>query len=385
VKRPRVLVVTNYYPPVIRGGAVRALADMISELRDRVSFYVRARDHDAVTGARGAVPASDRWIEADGVHVLYSSLARVDPFAIRDDVREIEPAAVYTNSLFATPTQSALLARRLGWLKGAKMIIAPEGELSPGALAQKYVKKQFYLHATRATGFFEGIVWHSITPLEKGHIRAIIPRADPACIGRAIKSGHGTPKGQVRTPKQTGRLRMLFLSRISPKKNLPFALRLLAKCQSGTAMKIVGPIEDKALWDECLSIIRQLPEGVSATYAGECEPDKVSSFYDRADVFLFPTLGENYGYVIEDALSCACVPVISDQTPWNGIAAAGAGFVFPLTDPDLWLDCLKKLHAMTEQEFAVLRNRCAGFVSTRHGDSAPLEQYLALLGFPLEE
>ena len=47
---------------------------------------------------------------------------------------------------------------------------------------------------------------------------------------------------------------------------------------------------------------------------------------------MFPTLGENYGHVIFEALSVRCIPVISNQTPWEIIAEKNAGYVLSLTD-----------------------------------------------------
>jgi hypothetical protein len=41
------------------------------------------------------------------------------------------------------------------------------------------------------------------------------------------------------------------------------------------------------------------------------------------DLFLFPTLGENYGHVISEALASGCPVVISDQTPWRNLEAEG--------------------------------------------------------------
>ena len=47
-------------------------------------------------------------------------------------------------------------------------------------------------------------------------------------------------------------------------------------------------------------------------------------------MFFFPTLGENYGHVIFEALSVGCIPVISDQTPWHEISLKHAGYELSL-------------------------------------------------------
>ncbi len=59
--------------------------------------------------------------------------------------------------------------------------------------------------------------------------------------------------------------------------------------------------------------------------------DMVQTVLQQHDLFLLPTMGENYGHVIFEALSVGCIPIISDQTPWNIIEEKHAGFVCPLT------------------------------------------------------
>jgi glycosyltransferase involved in cell wall biosynthesis len=52
----------------------------------------------------------------------------------------------------------------------------------------------------------------------------------------------------------------------------------------------------------------------------------------RYHVFLFPTLNENFGHVILEALLARLPLVLSDQTYWTNLEAAGAGFDLGLDD-----------------------------------------------------
>jgi glycosyltransferase involved in cell wall biosynthesis len=64
--------------------------------------------------------------------------------------------------------------------------------------------------------------------------------------------------------------------------------------------------------------------------------------FSKADLFLFPTLGENFGYVIAEALQAGCPVLISDRTPWQGLEARGAGWVVPLEDEDRFVEILQR-------------------------------------------
>ena len=51
-------------------------------------------------------------------------------------------------------------------------------------------------------------------------------------------------------------------------------------------------------------------------------------------VFLFPTLGENFGQVILEAMTAGCAILISDATPWRGLQEKGYGWELPLAQPN---------------------------------------------------
>lgn len=127
-------------------------------------------------------------------------------------------------------------------------------------------------------------------------------------------------------------LDIVFLSRISPKKNLIGAIKCLRNLEVNAKFTIYGPKEDKEYWDRCQNELDNLPSNIIWSYEGDVLSEKVQEKLQQHDIFLFPTKGENYGHVIFEALSVGCIPIISDQTPWRIIAEKKAGYVFPLTE-----------------------------------------------------
>ena len=126
-------------------------------------------------------------------------------------------------------------------------------------------------------------------------------------------------------------------------------------------------------------MIERLPQGVTAHYLGPSLPQDVWQYYADNDAFALPTLDENYGFVIEDALLAGCVPVISDRTPWSSLDRMGAGFVLPLEDRAAWIETLGTLWAMDEQQFSIMRRRCSDLHATlRKGGVADDYQRLFL-------
>ena len=47
-----------------------------------------------------------------------------------------------------------------------------------------------------------------------------------------------------------------------------------------------------------------------------------------ADIFLFPTRGENFGHVVAEALSVGCPVLTTPTTIWTDLLTSGGGSVF---------------------------------------------------------
>ena len=71
--------------------------------------------------------------------------------------------------------------------------------------------------------------------------------------------------------------------------------------------------------------------------------------FSSYDVFLFPTMGENYGHVIFEALSVGCIPIISDRTPWEEIQQKSAGFTLPLGEMKVFGQKIDEIIAMPQE------------------------------------
>ena len=102
----------------------------------------------------------------------------------------------------------------------------------------------------------------------------------------------------------------------------------------------------------------------------------------RSDVFLFPTMAENYGHVIFEALAGGCVPVISDKTPWTGEKMEGCGETVKLDEKTVLEDFEKivtKYTEMTKKEKQEAADRCIAFAGAYRAEEAE-EQYRKMFG-----
>jgi glycosyltransferase involved in cell wall biosynthesis len=71
-------------------------------------------------------------------------------------------------------------------------------------------------------------------------------------------------------------------------------------------------------------------------------------------LFFLPTHGENFGFVIVEALLAGCPVLISDQTPWRDLQTKGIGWEFPLLERQRFREALQACIDMDQAAFSAL-------------------------------
>jgi glycosyltransferase involved in cell wall biosynthesis len=111
-----------------------------------------------------------------------------------------------------------------------------------------------------------------------------------------------------------------------------------------------------------------LPANTRVRYKGKIEHEGVAQVFAENDLFLFPTLGENYGHVICESLMSGCPVLISDQTPWRNLEAEGIGWDIPLDDAERFRSVLQQCVDGDDEWFAELSQRATHYASKRASD-----------------
>lgn len=169
-------------------------------------------------------------------------------------------------------------------------------------------------------------------------------------------------------------MNIIFLSRVSRMKNLDGALKMLKGLKGKVEFNIYGPMEDKVYWTECQKTISSLPENIEVRYCGSVAHDKVGTVMRGHDLFFLPTLGENFGHVILEALVAGCPVLISDQTPWRDLKEKGVGWDLPLDQPELFREVLQKCVDMNDEEYVKWSERARVYGLQVSQDDKVVEQ-----------
>lgn len=351
-RRDVVIFIHYYLPGYESGGPLRSLANLVELLGDEFNFHIITCNHDLLNRKPYENVPSDCWYQVGKARVWYVSGCAAGAWKLLLELRRLYYAPIYFHSLF-DPYYSIVpfFLIKAGLIGKRKIAIAPRGELSPGALQLKNFKKNVFLAFVRFTRIYRNIYWHASTKIECADISRIF-------FGEAIpKHIHTASDLVLSTGKKSGTLSacdLVFLSRISRKKNLDFALRTLARCSESLTFHIYGTIEDELYWKECQALIEKLPDHIKVIFHGALLPDKVTQALSNHGLFFFPTRGENYGHVIAEALAAGIPVLLSDQTPWNDINKECAGWALPLDDQDSFCFAIDHFSKMGPQERAAL-------------------------------
>jgi glycosyltransferase involved in cell wall biosynthesis len=262
-------------------------------------------------------------------------------------------------------------------------VLAPRGEFSTGALELKSFKKKLFIKLASWLGLYRGITWQASSELEKQDIISAL-NIDPSYIFIAKDL---PPKVSVNIGdlalKPNPIFKIVFLSRISPKKNLYFALQVLGQVKSSLVFDIYGPIEDKEYWQDCQNLIEQLPSNILVNYCGAVTPGQVADVFSGYDLFFFPTRGENYGHVIAESLSVGTPVLLSDQTPWQSLESDMLGWDLPL-DLVLFARKIEEVANMNSEARISWRQQVAVNSVSKINNEQDIADNIALFEFAVE-
>ncbi|MBW2662628.1 MAG: glycosyltransferase family 4 protein, partial [Deltaproteobacteria bacterium] len=308
----RILTSVGYYLPGYKaGGPIRTLANMVDKLGDEFEFKIVALDRDFDDMKPYPKIKIDGWNRVGKAEVFYMSPKKCFLRDFKRFLCSTEYDILYLNSFFSPHfTIKPLMLRRLRLIPDKPLILAPRGEFSLGALGLKSLKKRVYLLVAKAFGLYRGVVWQASSKHEEADMRRWFGRDAQVVVAPNLPPMvHSADELPPKSRKIESCLKIVFLSRISRMKNLDGALEMLNGLNGNVQFNIYGPMEDKTYWAECQKIISSLSGNIEVLYCGSVEHDKVGAVMREHDIFFFPTLGENFGHVILEAL-CAGCPVL---------------------------------------------------------------------------
>jgi len=372
--RPIILCfVTHFLPGYRSGGPARSIANFVDRLGDRFDVRIVTSDRDLGDCEAYQNISIGSWNRQGWACVYYIQKKRLNLRMVVKLCEEVKPDLIYLNSFFDLHfTIIPLLARYLKLISKRPWVIAPRGEFSPGALKLKAFRKALFLLIVNRVGFYKETHWQASSDIEKLEIQRSLGN-QASLIGVAPDlTPLVEPRFSAALPRPPGPLRLIFLSRISPKKNLSFLFRVLATFRYEAELAIYGPKEDLAYWRHCLNQSIFVPKTVAIKYYDAIPKERVLEIFREHDLFVFPTLGENFGHVIFESLSAGTPVLTSDCTPWQQDAELGLQ-VLELRE-SLWISVLEQWANFDDEILLQRRIAAKNYASEYNNSNLPLCQ-----------
>ncbi|MBK8368532.1 MAG: glycosyltransferase [Bacteroidetes bacterium] len=160
------------------------------------------------------------------------------------------------------------------------------------------------------------------------------------------------------------RIKLCFISRISEKKNLNFAINVLKELKDTIVVfDVFGPIEDEAYWNTCQENAKDLPENIKFQYKGVLKPTEIGKIVSQYHALFLPTQNENYGHIIVEALQHARPVILSDQTPWRNLQQENVGFDIALNDKAKFMEAIQMMVNLNQSELDAMSKTSSSYIN----------------------
>ena len=216
---------------------------------------------------------------------------------------------------------------------GKPTVVAPQGALDQYILQRSYWKKRLALLAYEAQNLRHTTCLQATSNQELNSFREFGLRQPIAIIPNGVTMSHFENIGDLDNfyqnyPVLVDKRKLLFLSRIHPKKGLPLLFKALSQIRSYLKdwdLIIAGPDEANHQ-KELQSLATELKISNFIHFTGPLYGDIKNAAFAVSDIFILPTHSEGAPMAVLEALAYG-VPVITTKgAPWEELTTHQCGW-----------------------------------------------------------
>ncbi len=334
----RILHVTPSYKPAFRYGGPTFSVSCLAEQQAKAGaevwvFTTTANGEEELPVCRG-VP-----IEVEGVRVVYFSRWTGDHghfcpalwWAVWRKGRNFD--VVHVHSWWNWVAFGVALVSRL---RGLRMVFSPHGMLSPYTLRHS-LKRWFQRILGR--WLLARALWHATSRLEERELQVHKPPNPTICVPNITPFPDTTA---IQAPEPRAALRLLYLSRLDPKKGLDFLLNVLAEIKGGCPwqLTVVGDASNP-FGREMRKLAERLGLKDRVVWHGWASGEEKWNLLAWSDLLLLPSQNENFAIIVLEALAVGTAVLVSDRVGLcDYVHEKDLGWCAPL-DEEAWRLALK--------------------------------------------
>ena len=370
-KKKLLIMASLFWPQKNGGGPPISIMNVVKSIKNDFSTYVISKNHE-VNDDKPLEGVVNGWNEFEFGKVFYTPHGEHTVKNILRIIEDISPDVIYENSFFSQDDMYPVaLYKRTH--KNVKVIVAPRGEFYPERLAKGGIKKKLYKSIFKFSGLLDDIYWQATGDQEMGYIKEFMG-VDNKYIYN-VNNITFTEKEQRFIEKEQGKIKLVFIARIHPMKNLLFAIRILKDVKADVVYNIYGPVEDSIYWENCKKEIDALAPNIKINYCGQASHADVCDIIMEHHAYFMPTIGENYGHSIVESLMCWRPVIISDKTPWKDLEKFNAGYAVSLDNKEGFVKAIEKLAETDNNEFKKISLCAYEYIDKKLNNKTVLEDY----------
>lgn len=253
-------------------------------------------------------------------------------------------------------------------LRGIKPVLSPRGMLSPYTLRSP-MKRLF--HRWIGRWLLRGTILHATSDQEAAEALAVVPGWQYFVLPNIIELA---PAGKCSPSPASAVFRLIFLSRVHPKKGLEQLFSVLPQLNFPWHLQIIGQGETAYL-EQLQQQLQQLGLAEKVSWLGWREGDEKFQLLAEADLFVLPSQNENFANAALEALSAGTPVLLSAQVGLSAyVREQTLGWIYDGTEAGL----LQALHtAQAEKDQCrTIREKAPLQIQADFGAEKIAQQYL---------
>jgi len=308
----KVLHITNSIDKSI-GGPARSVPQTCTELARRgiTVVLLTQESSDTVT-----------LVESDNLTVSYKTIWGLFLYGSQLSAKDVD--LIHLQHIWNPYIQVMAF---WAYKKKIPYIITPRGMLEPWIMANNPWKKNIALFLYQRKAIQRAAHIHATAQMEANNIKALGFNNPVSIIP------NGIDLGELNGAKEYyGTKKIVFLSRIHPKKGIEILLEAWRNCDTnGWILEIAGSGE--------ITYSKNLSESAcdlkNVCFVGAKYGEAKWDFLRSADVMVLPTYSENFGIVVAEALAVGVPVITTKETPWEDLDTYHCGWWINLSVKDL--------------------------------------------------
>ena len=214
----------------------------------------------------------------------------------------------------------SLVASRLCIKHKVPYVLSPHGMLDAWSMSQKALKKKLYFRFIESTTVRGAAAIHCT--LDNEVLSSGITRFNtnvftvPLCVEEEFFNNDISAE---RRQKQ-----ILFLGRLHYKKQPDLAIEAIAALseEDPHIKLVIAGDGDKEYVDALQGLVRERNIWGRVDFVGNVSGAEKVKLFLESDVFVLPSLQENFGIAVLEAMAAGCIPVVSDEVALSDVIHA---------------------------------------------------------------